>query len=99
MECYLQSLSTSPQRVSTLEKLIASYEQLGQTDQADNQRAKLVDVQKQIEEQRVKMQADIEQRERSLKPKEPTEEMTTTDDGSNGIVAPKELTPSVPSAL
>ena len=98
VECYLQSLSISPQRVSTREKLIASYEQLGQTDQADNQRAKLVDIQKQIEEQRVKMQADIEQRERSMKPKEPTEEKTTTTDDTS-IDPPKELTPSVPSAL
>ena len=100
VECYLQSLSISPQRVSTREKLIASYQQLGQADQADNQRAKLVDIQKQIEEQRVKMQADIEQRERSMKLKEPTEEKTTTtDDTSKSIDPPKELTPSVPSAL
>ena len=98
VECYLQSLSISPQRVSTREKLIASYQQLGQADQADNQRAKLVDIQKQIEEQRVKMQADIEQRERSMKPKEPTEEKTTTTDDTS-IDPPKELTPSVPSAL
>jgi tetratricopeptide (TPR) repeat protein len=102
VECYVQALSTSPLRVSTREKLIASYEQLGQTDQVETQRAKLVEVQKQIEEQRVKMQAVNEQRELSVKPKEPSEVNTpapATDDSSKSVDEPKELTPSVPSAL
>lgn len=70
VECYLQALSTSPQSVETREKLIASFEQLGQKENVEIERAKLIEVQRQLEEQRVKKQAALEQREKSMKPKE-----------------------------
>ena len=90
VECYLQTLSTSPQRVSTREKLIATYEQLGQKENVEIERAKLIEVQRQLEEQRVKMQAAVEQRKQSVKPKESTEQKTpAADDSSNNIDEPK----------
>ena len=67
VDCFLQVLSTSPQRVSTREKLIESYEKLGQKENVEIEKAKLIEVQLQLEEQRVKMQAALEQREQSMK--------------------------------
>ncbi len=73
VECYLQALATSPQRVVTREKLIASYDKLGQADQVEKQRAKLVEVRQQIEEQRIKMQAAMDQRDQSIQANQPLE--------------------------
>jgi len=90
VECYLQALSTSPQRVSTREKLIASYEQLGQKENVEIEKAKLIGVQQQLEEQRVKMQAALEQREQSMKPKVGAEQKApAADDSSNDVNEPK----------
>ena len=87
VECYLQALSMSPQRVSTLEKLITSYEKLGKADQVDIQRAKLAEVRQQIEEQRIKTQAAIDQREQAKQPSQPREDNTPEAGDSSDTVS------------
>ena len=72
---YLVALSSSPQRIGTREKLIALYEELGQTEQAQIQRDLLAKVQQALEEQRSKTQAASGEKEPSMKPAEPTDEL------------------------
>ncbi|HUP78336.1 MAG TPA: tetratricopeptide repeat protein, partial [Pirellula sp.] len=70
---YLQSLESTPQRVQTREKLISLYEELSLADQAQVQRDKLEEIQKAMEEQRLKMEAATEQQKQLMKSEKPPE--------------------------
>lgn len=72
---YLVALSSSPQRIGTREKLIALFEELGQTEQAQMQRDLLTKVQQAMEEQRSKTQAASGEKKPSMNPSEPTDEL------------------------
>lgn len=58
---YVLALEASPQRIQTREKLIALYEELSQTEQAQLHRDKLAEMQQLMEEQRAKMEGAVEQ--------------------------------------
>ncbi len=59
---YLMALEKSPQRIHTREKLIGLYELLSQSEQAQQQREKLDEIQKAIELQRERMKAQEQQK-------------------------------------
>ncbi len=61
IQSFLLSLEKAPLRVETREKLIGLYEELSQSEQAQTQRDKLVEVQKAIELQRTRMKEAQEQ--------------------------------------
>ena len=65
---YLVALTKSPQRIETREKLIAIYEELGQTEQAQVQRNLLEKVKQAMEEQRSKTEAVNGGKDPSMKP-------------------------------
>ena len=58
---YLIALENAPQRIQTREKLIVLYEELSQTEQAQQQRDKLAEIQQAIDLQRERMKAAQEQ--------------------------------------
>lgn len=71
---YVLALETSPQRIQTREKLIALYEELSQTEQAQLHRDKLAEIQQLLEEQRAKMEAVVEQQKQTMNPEKPIDE-------------------------
>ena len=72
---YLVALSCSPQRIGTREKVIAIYEELGQSEQAQMQRDLLAKEQQALEEKRSKTQAASGEKEPMIKPAEPTDKL------------------------
>jgi len=82
---YLVALSSSPQRIGTREKLIALYEERGQTEQAQLQRDKLAEVQHALEEQRSKTQAASGQEIPSMQPEKPSDETTPVKEETTNV--------------
>jgi len=82
---YLVALSSSPQRIGTREKLIALYEERGQTEQAQLQRDKLAEVQHALEEQRSKTQAASGQEIPSMQSEKPSDETTPVKEETTNV--------------
>jgi tetratricopeptide (TPR) repeat protein len=68
IESYLLALKNSPERVETREKLIATYEDAEQKDNADIERERLEIVKKALDELRARATQAAKQREQSVQP-------------------------------
>ena len=76
---YLIALEKAPQRIQTRERLIVLYEELSQSEQAQQQRDKLADIQRAIDLQREKMKAAQEQSQKANEPPAPAQDPPAQD--------------------
>jgi len=87
---YSLALSTAPLRVQTREKLIAALERSGQTELVQEQRIKLEEAKKTVEERLAKLDAIREQQSQSLTPPKPDEPTSSAQDApSSGNPIPQ----------